>query len=93
MNSIEIKSYIKEYSSLFWHIPEEKKEDISHEFLVETILNYGDMIAVKRLFSLIGIKKTAQIFFKIINTSTRRKNNLHEITINYFTLLFKRYAS
>ena len=70
-----------------------KKEDISLEFLVETILNYGDMIAVKRLFGLIGIKKTAQIFFKIINTSNRRKNNLHELTINYFALLFKRYAS
>jgi hypothetical protein len=67
MNSPEIKAFIRENNSLFWYTPEDKKEDISQEFLVETILNYGDMEAVKKLFALIGIKKVAKIFFESIN--------------------------
>lgn len=43
MSNPEIKQFIRENSSLFWHIPDDKKEEISKEVLVETILNYGDM--------------------------------------------------
>lgn len=92
MNSPEVKEFIRENSALFWYIPENKKEEISPEVLVETILNYGDLSAVKKLFTLFGIKKVADIFFSSINLSERRKGNFHELTINYFTHLFKRYA-
>lgn len=92
MNSLEIKAFIRENSHLFWHTPDDKKEDISAEFLVETILNFGDMVAVKKLFSLLGIKKVADYFFKSIRQSERRKGNFQELTINYFTILFKRHA-
>ena len=92
MNSPEIKAFIRENSSLFWYTPEDKKEEISPEFLVETILNYGDLMMVKELFGLLGIKKVAEIFFHSITLSDRRKGNFHELTVNYFTLLFKRYA-
>ena len=50
MNSPEIKQYIREHSNLFWYTPEDKKEEISTEFLVETILNYGDKDEVIQLF-------------------------------------------
>jgi len=60
--------------------------------LVETILNYGDMNAVKELFDIMGIKNVAKIFFNDINISERRKNNYQELTLNYFSLLFNRYA-
>jgi hypothetical protein len=92
MNSPEVKDFIRRNSALFWYTPEEKKEDISPEFLVETILNWGDLTAVKQLFELVGIKKVAEIFFHSISLSERRKGNYHELTINYFTLLFNRYA-
>ena len=92
MNSPEIKKYIREHSNLFWYTPEDKKEEISTEFLVETILNYGDKDEVIQLFDLMGINKVAQVFFNSINLSDRRKGNYHEITVNYFTLLFKKYA-
>jgi len=92
MISPEIKAFISKNKTLFWYTPDDKKEDISLEFLVETILNYGDLMAVKQLFELLGIKKVAEIFFHSINLSDRRKGNFHELTINYFTLLFKRYA-
>jgi hypothetical protein len=92
MNSPEIKAFIHENRTLFWYTPEDKKEEISLEFLVETILNYGDLMAVKRMFDLIGIKKVAKIFFDSINISDRRKGNFHELTLYYFTLVFNRYA-
>ncbi|MBE0675480.1 MAG: hypothetical protein IH591_12540 [Bacteroidales bacterium] len=92
MNSPEIKQFIKEHSNLFWYTPDDKKEEISNEFLVETILNYGDINSVTQLFNLLGIKKVAKIFFDSIALSNRRKGNYHELTVNYFTLVFRKYA-
>ena len=92
MNSPEIKQFIREHSSLFWYTPEDKKEEISVEFLVETILNYGDKNAVIQLFRLLGINKVAEVFFNSINISQRRKGNYHELTVNYFTYVFRKYA-
>ncbi len=92
MNSPEIKQFIREHNNLFWYIPDDKKEKISNEFLVETILNYGDINAIIQLFNLLGIKKVAKIFFNSIALSDRRKGNYHELTINYFTLVFRKYA-
>jgi hypothetical protein len=88
----ELKQFIAKHKSLFWYTPENKKEEISPSLLVETILNYGDMEAVKQLFQLMGIKNVAEIFFDDVNLSERRKNNYYELTLNYFTLLFNRYA-
>ena len=92
MNSPEVKAFIRQHSSLFWYIPEDKKEEISEDVLVEFILNYGDLEAVKGLFSLYGIKKVGDIFFNSINLSERRKGNYHELTLNFFSILFNRYA-
>ena len=91
-NPPEIKQFIREHSNLFWYTPEDQKENISQEFLVETILNYGDLGSVKQLIKLLGIKKTASTFFDSINMSDRRRGNYQELTINYFTLFFSRYA-
>lgn len=93
MHSPEIKAFIRDHSALFWSIPEDKKEEISEAALVETILNYGDMESVRKLFSLIGMKKVAAVFFKSIQQSDRKRGNYHELTINFFTLFFHRYAS
>lgn len=92
MNSPEIKQFIHEHSNLFWYTPEDKKEEISNEFLVETILNYGDKNDVIQLFCLLGINRVAEVFFNSINRSSRRKGNYHEITVNYFTHVFRKYA-
>jgi len=89
-NTPEIKQLIKENSSLFWWIKEEKKENISQEFLVETILNYGDIRSVKKLFELFGINKVAEIFYK--QTSRERINYFPQV-VNFFNLYFKRHAS
>jgi hypothetical protein len=93
MNTPEVKAFIRENSALFWYIPGDKKEDVSHELLIETILNYGDMDAVLKLFELLGINYVARLFFNSINLSERRKGNYFEPTLNYFSLLFKKHAS
>ena len=93
MRTLEVKNYIEERQNLFWYSPSPKSETVSDELLIETILNYGNMDDVRNLFSIMGIKNVAKIFFDSINKSERRKNNYHELTLNYFTLLFNRYAA
>jgi hypothetical protein len=88
-NTPEIKTFIKEYSYLFWYTPENGKENISHEFLVETILNYGDLEAVKKLFKIMGIKNVAKVFFSL---EGRKKLNYFPEIYNFFSLYLKRYA-
>ena len=92
MNSTKIQNFISEHSDLFWYTPEEQKKNLSKEVLVETILNYGNLDAVKQLIKLLGINESARIFFDSINKSDRRKGNYHELTLNFFTLFFNRYA-
>lgn len=88
-HSKEIDKFIQDRSTLFWYIPEEKKTSISLEFLVETILNYGDEKDVKRLFDLVGLKEAARIFREQING--QRVNYFPQV-VHYFTLYFNKYA-
>lgn len=89
MNSPEVKALIRKYSHLFWYIPDDKKEEIDHEVLVEFILNYGDMDAVKDLFRVLGVKETAEAFYA---AQGRRKLNYYTEIYNFFDLYFKRHA-
>jgi len=89
MNGPEIKEFIKEHSYLFWYTPQDKKENISIEFLIETILNYGDLNSIKKLISIIGLKETAKVFFE---ASGRKKMNYYPEIYNYFSLFFKKHA-
>ncbi len=90
--SPEIKAFIREHSSLFWYIPEDKKEHISDETLVEFILNYGDMRAVVDLLNVLGREKTKNIFEHTLQISPRRAANYNELTINFFQHYFRRHA-
>ena len=88
----ELKQFIAKHKSLFWYTPENKKEEISPSLLVETILNYGDMDAVKELFQLMGIDNVAKVFFHDINLSERRRNNYYPEICNFFSIIFSKYA-
>lgn len=89
MNNPEVKAFIRQHSSLFWYIPEDKKEDIGPELLVETILNYGTLDDVRNLFKVFGIKETARVFF---DAEGRKKLNYYPEVYNFFSLYFKKYA-
>jgi len=88
-HSSEIKAFIREHSELFWYTPEDKKEEISEEFLVETILNYGDLDSILKLIELMEIKKVSEVFF---NTEGRKKLNYYPEIYHFFSLFFTRYA-
>lgn len=89
MNSPEIKQFIREHSSLFWYTPEDKKEEIGEEFLIETIFNYGNLDDFRQLVKLIGMEQLSKIFFAL---QGRKKLNYYPEIYHFFSLLFNKYA-
>ncbi|MGE0084898.1 MAG: hypothetical protein AB7S75_10780 [Desulfococcaceae bacterium] len=89
MKDKKLSEFIKENSFLFWWIPDDRKQDISVESLVEHILNYGDENSVKKLFDLMGTEKAAEIFSR--QTAGPRCNYFPQV-INFFNLYFQRYV-
>ena len=89
MNSPEIKAFINKHSSLFWYTPADKKEEISHELLVETIFNYGDLNDIRTLINIIGMKRLSEIFHDLHG---RKKLNYYPEIYHYYSLLIQRYA-
>ena len=81
---------IKKYDHLFWYHRKSKLHQISDIVLVEFILNYGDLQAVKDLIKYHGINRTAEIFFNSIKSE---RNNYQAQVKNYFYHYFRRYAS
>lgn len=88
-NSPEIKQFIHEHRTLFWYTPKDQKENISQEFLVETILNYGTLDDVRKLINLMGLSRLSDLFF---NLEGRKKLNYYPEIYNFFTLLLKKHA-
>ena len=84
-----IQQLIKENSALFWWVPEDKKEKLPLDSLVEAVLNYGNVKSVKNLFELYGMQKVSEIFFKQIN---KPRTNYLPQTIYYFSLYFKKHV-
>lgn len=89
INNPELKAFIRKHSSLFWYTPDDKKEEISEEFLVETILNYGDLKDINDLFNIMGIHNVANAFF---NAEGRKKLNYYPEIYNFFNLVFNKYV-
>jgi len=89
MNSPELKKFIHHHSNLFWYTPEEKKEEISNEYLLETILNYGSLEDSLQLISIMGKDRVLDI---LENTKERKKKNYYPEIYNFFKLLLSRSA-
>jgi len=89
MRSPELKDFIRRNSSLFWYIPEDKKEYISDEYLIETILNYGSLDDFKELKNLLGEDYISKVF---LGLEGRKKLNYFPEIYNFFNLYFTRNA-
>ncbi len=85
-----IKDYIQNRRDLFWSVSDKKLSDISLILLVETILNYGNASDVRSLFLLLGLEKTALIFYQ--HTENKMRTNYLPPVKNYFTLYFNRHV-
>jgi len=88
----EVEKFIEDHQELFWYSPAPKSKTVTDELLVETMLNYGQLSDIQELFNLVGKKNVAKIFYDNIKKSDRRRNNYSQLTANYFTLFFNRYA-
>ena len=89
MNSPEIKQFILEHSNLFWYSPEDKKEEISNELLIEMVFNYGDLNDIRQLINILGIEQLSKVFYSL---SGRKKLNYYPEIYHFFSILIKRYA-
>lgn len=89
MRTPEVIGFIQKHSDLFWYTPQEKKDEISDEFLVESILNYGTLNDFKELEKLMGRDKLATTF---LSMEGRKKLNIYPELYNFFYHYFKRYA-
>jgi hypothetical protein len=89
MNSPEIRSFINKHSDLFWYIPADKKEEISHELMVETIFNYGNLNDIRQLVNILGIKRLTEIYNGI---NGRKRLNYYPEVFNLFSLIIRKYA-
>ncbi len=88
-NTPEIKQFIAENADLFWYTPEAEKQNISHEVLVEFILNYGEMATIRKLFHILGLKTVASVFFSM---QDRKIGNFYPEIHHLFSLYFKNHA-
>ncbi|MDO8509887.1 MAG: hypothetical protein Q7S24_01970 [bacterium] len=84
-----ISDLIKSKPSLLWYIKDKTK--ISPQAVVEAVLNYGDWSDVQNIIKILGLKKTAGIFFQQTDPKKNRCN-YHPKTKHYFNLYFKKYA-
>jgi len=89
MYNEQTKRLIEENKSLFWYTPEDQKENISPDLLVETILNYGTLGTVRQLFSAMGTDEVAKVFFR---AKGRQKLNYYPEIYHFFTLYFNSYV-
>lgn len=58
------------------------REEISHELIVETVLNYGNEETVKKMFEILGTEYAAKIFLKqIIDKKIKIHSSISEFFI------------
>ncbi|MEK7596299.1 MAG: hypothetical protein AAB564_01995 [Patescibacteria group bacterium] len=84
---MRINDFIKERPYLVWDT--ENYDNLSEDVIVERVLNYGDFNDVKKMFSILGIKKSFRIFTKQIK---QKRSNYRPKIKNYFNLYFKKYV-
>jgi hypothetical protein len=88
MNAIE--QYIEKRKELFWSIHDSKKKNISEAVLVEMILNYGTLEDVRELFDVLGLQRTAEVFYQA--TENQQRKNYFPQVENFFKLYFDRHV-
>ena len=85
----EIKHFIKNNPSLFWYIPKDKREEISNDLLLESVLNYGTLNDCLMILKLIGLKES----YKILQEAKgRKKGNYYPEIYNFFNLFLSKNA-
>ena len=85
----KLSQLVKENRPLFWSVGDENLEKIDELSVVETILNYGNMESLKKLFFLLGTQRVADIFY---NQLSQKRNNYYPQVRHFFDLYFTRHV-
>ncbi len=80
---------IEKTRPLFWYTPEDKKQEISDELLVERILNDGSLEDYRDLVSALGGERVAEVFF---SAKGRQKDNYYPEIHHFFSLVLAKYV-
>lgn len=90
MNKQKLVSFIQKRKHLIWWVKDYQK--LSPALIVEATLNYGNWEDVQELIKILGIKKTAKIFWGNSKPSPIGRQNYNKKTKHYFNLYFSKYA-
>ena len=80
---------IQKNKDLFWYIRKDALNEISDDVLVEFIMNYGDMEALKDLIHVLGIEKLRIVYN---NIQGRRVGNYKVESLNYLKIIIENYV-
>ncbi len=85
-----LHDFIAARKSLVWYVKDPRALD--EEAIVQATLNYGNWNDVQELIRIMGIDHAAEVFYRDINVSPRRRGNYYPDVLHYFDLYFKRYV-
>ncbi|HBU06854.1 MAG TPA: hypothetical protein DEB09_02115 [Candidatus Magasanikbacteria bacterium] len=86
-----LSSFLKSRPYLIWYVKDISK--VSTASAVEAVLNYGNWDDVQKLIKILGMKKTAKIFWEKSPKSKMGRTNYAPDIAHYFSLYFNKYAS
>ena len=89
MRDDEIHDFIEARKHLVWYVKDHRA--LSEESIVEAVLNYGNWNDVQEMIRILGIKHTAEVFYKDSRCG-RRRGNYYPETLCYFERYFARHA-
>lgn len=84
----QLKKFIQERPYLIWYVG--RLDKLSEGAIVEAVLNYGNFDDARVLMKILGMPKTARLFYARANS---KRSNIRPEIKNFFNLYFKKYAS
>lgn len=87
-----IQRFIKARPHLIWYVSRKNLGKLSDASIVEHVLNYGNWDDVQKMIKILGLKKTARIFWEKSKPSKVGRQNYRPEIKYYFNLYFGRYA-
>lgn len=81
------RDLIRQHPYLIWY--SKNYDGFDEKVIVEAVLNYGSWQITQKLFSILGLPRTAQTFNEL---NSQKRCNLHPLARNYFSLYFTHYA-
>ena len=91
MVSSELQDFAEAHRAFWWWVKDPR--ELSEEAIVQGTLNYGNWDDVQELIRIMGTGHAAEVFYRDINVSPRRRGNYYPEVLRYFDLYFKRHAN